>query len=168
MGEYNQELLNYIKQELKHGSSITHIKETLLLQGWVEAEVNDTIVEAQVELEKEKVEQKEKEKEQKANLGFSISLIGGLLMLIDALFAFIIMNFTPIFALSALYTIPIPQWTPIVFAALVILGSIIIRPKPVAGSVIVLIFSVFNILFVSTNIGTIIAIIGGVLGSLKK
>jgi|GEM_PF-4082836 DNA-binding transcriptional MerR regulator len=179
MAEFNQNLLEYIKDQLKEGFSISEIKELLIQQGWSEPEVNDTLVEAQTMTETKRQEEREPEKTdekgKKTKIGFFVSLIGGLLVIIDAVFAMIIQNFTPIIAANAFYPLNIltdflnVNMLGLLFGLLMLAGAVLLlKGRTNSGGLTVLAVSVLNIVFVSINPGSVIGILGGIAGIIRK
>ena len=111
----------------------------------------------------------------KAQVGFVLSLIAGIIILINAVMFLGLADFidalggviptfvTDIFAGLAVVGV--------VFAALVIIGAILIYMpgKETIGGILVIIFSIFSI-FIGGGfiIGLVIGVIGGILGLRKK
>lgn len=115
----------------------------------------------------------------KATAGFIISLIAGIMILINALMFFALTSFVG--------SIPMPVTIPgmelveavfatigmigLVFAIIVIIGAILIYMpgKEIIGGILVLIFSILSIIIGGGFVlGLILGIIGGALGIAKK
>lgn len=115
---------------------------------------------------------------EKATIGFILSLIGGILILVQGLL--LLLSFVVIWRilenmmsnmkfLSGIITIL--GFITIVFGLIVVLGAILIY-KPgneTIGGILVLVFSIISF-FIGGGfiVGTILGVIGGILGLLKK
>ena len=113
----------------------------------------------------------------KATAGFIVSLIGGILILINALIIVaagsILAELESLTAGSEIASIAVTTLGAIglIFAILVIVGAILIYMpgKEVIGGILVLIFSILSIIIGGGFIiGLILGIIGGALGIAKK
>lgn len=116
----------------------------------------------------------------KATAGFVISLIAGILILINALLWFALTSlitsigeFVPIpgMAETAAATTALFGAIGLIFAIIVLIGSILIYMpgKEILGGILVLIFSILSIIIGGGFIiGLILGIIGGALGIAKK
>ena len=111
----------------------------------------------------------------RATAGFIVSLIAGILILINAIAFFALADFIeslgdalPIFVEGIFETL---GSIGLIIALVVIVGAILIYMpgKEVIGGIIVIIFSIFSIVIGGGFlIGLIIGIIGGILGLAKK
>lgn len=116
----------------------------------------------------------------KATAGFAISLIAGIIVLINALFVLALTSY--ISSISSAIGIPgisgavgaalaLYGAIGLIFSIIVIIGAILIYMpgREVAGGVLVLIFSILSIIIGGGFIiGLILGIIGGALGIAKK
>lgn len=109
----------------------------------------------------------------RATVGFIISLIAGIFILVNGLVFLVLEEFleslgVPVFVTGIFAGL---ASVGIVFAILVIIGAILIYMpgKEIIGGILVLIFSILSI-FIGGGffIGLILGIIGGILGILKK
>lgn len=118
----------------------------------------------------------------KATAGFIISLIAGILILINGLAWFALRSFVSSFmpigvpgvgdvAAAAEATLALLGAIGVIFGIIVLVGAILIYMpgKEVVGGILVLIFSILSIVsFGGFIIGLILGIIGGALGIAKK
>ncbi len=111
----------------------------------------------------------------KAVAGFIISLIAGVLILINAIMVFAMMSF--IFGMAGSImpglglAVELMGAMGLIFSIIVIVGAIMIYSpgREVAGGILVLIFSILSIIIGGGFfIGLILGIIGGALGIAKK
>lgn len=116
-------------------------------------------------------------KHQRATLGFVFSLVGAILILLRGLVR-IVVGDVIVFVGSdevrrrflAGLALNIVGGVAVVFAVLIIVGAVLIfRGNEMAGGAIVIVFSVLSI-FVGSGwlIGLILALVGGILGLLRK
>lgn len=117
----------------------------------------------------------------RATVGFIISLIGGILILVNALLVLAVAGTVASFAAwtpeaeeaAGVVSTFFYAWaaTGLIFAFLVIIGAILIYMpgREVIGGILVLIFSILSIIIGGGFfIGLILGIVGGILGIVKK
>lgn len=179
-------VIDYVKKELAAGYSVDQVKNALVKQGWFEHEV----VEALKIVQGEEKEQPPQQKVKKAVIGFTLTLIGGVLFLLQGLSLLLETDIIG-FVFSSIENLEYFLWLSslgndllvmaeglgltlgmlgLFFAIIIILSSFLIfMGKEKMGAIPIIVLAIFGLVFgLGYVIGNILAIVGGVMGILKK
>ncbi len=178
----SNEIVEYVKTQLNAGFSEDDIRAALRGQGWPEDDINEAFNVIRGFVPPPKAPEEEKVK--KATSGFVLSFLGGMLILINGILAGllpsllsdiisrvdIVKNISGDFFVNFLGIADILWVIGIVLGVIIIILSMLIYEpgKEKIGS-IVLILSLISLVSISgLFIGSILGIIGGILGMAKK